>query len=492
MTVGRATSAWAASGAGEAGLSSASPSVPSQAPGTPLPGGLKRRGLLAMALPGWLGLRQPLPASWPDRGAGRIAPESEAALRWPDGRLSSGTVHQTRSGPVFTLAGEGDAVLAERRSKLAAPAFPPGQHRVRLAVESVGDAARWFQPRLPTLPMAPGPGGWLDTKHACHFLTEDGRVGTEPMQLADADLAALVRVAGGNGEKPLDWQPHAAVQVLLGRSLKAVAPQCADPTAARRVARALERGDGELILLFGLPKLCGPRGRAAASFDAAAFRRLLAGLAPARHAYVRVALVNGEAGHALAIAVRKEPGRRVRLAIINPAGWPQAAACVDRPVHPRQVVPAVFKTVGIDAAAAAMSALLAGRMPNCPEAEGVQGPTSPGHALYAWLEGIDDGATAPQADFHGTGRPLLGVAQKKDDCTIERVFAFMATALPPADYKLAKAAGLNALVQLADRLEPPHAAAAGSPLQQARRHLLQRMTASLSGSALARGALADG
>jgi len=83
------------------------------------------------------------------------------------------------------------------------------------------------------------------------------------------------------------------------------------------------------------------------------------------------------------------------------------------------------------------------------------------------------------------GGLVVSTPQKAGDCGIEALFAFMASALQPADYKLAKATCLNTLVQLADRPKPPGTAHANPALQVARRHLQERITSSLSGHMVA-------
>jgi hypothetical protein len=144
--------------------------------------------------------------------------------------------------------------------------------------------------------------------------------------------------------------------------------------------------------------------------------------------------------------------------------------------------------MNVDAAATALADLLAGRLPPGPAPEDAPGWVCSGEPLHAWLAGLGTASAGGlQADFHRAGRPLLTAPQKDNDCTVERIFAFMATALPPADYKLAKAAGLNLLVQVADRLEPPGTVASGSALEDARCYLQWRATSSLSGSAVAQG-----
>jgi len=111
--------------------------------------------------------------------------------------------------------------------------------------------------------------------------------------------------------------------------------------------------------------------------------------------------------------------------------------------------------------------------------------TALGRPLLTWFKGAGPADAEISTDFHGTGRPLASSPQKTGDCTSESFFAFLATVLPPADYKFAKAACLNTLVQICDQLEPPGTAAANSPLQKARRRLQERITASLSGSLVA-------
>lgn len=65
--------------------------------------------------------------------------------------------------------------------------------------------------------------------------------------------------------------------------------------------------------------------------------------------------------------------------------------------------------------------------------------------------------------------------QKADDCAIEVEFAWLASVLPPADYKLAKAHVLNVLAQAAKT-----AGWSETELQR----LQDRITTSLSGYAM--------
>lgn len=422
------------------------------------------------------------------RGASRVAPPPvEAWLRWPDGRESAGTVRTTPAGPMFAVENT-DAVLAERHGKGAATA-PLAVVLTDRVAERVGAPLRdVFAPRLPALP-APADlhGHWLGTRPRWHGLHADGRMAAEPIALTREALATIVRVAGGASSKRLDGNQQAAVQHLLAHALRQVAPQGADPTGMARVAQALG-SDHELFLLYGVSGLDPPGDRASASFDAKAFEKHLAGLQPGRHSYVRVTLVHDNAAHALALAFRKEDRGRVRLAAINPAGWPQGVAGDAGDSGRDRVVPAVFRVVGVAEAATALAGLLAGRLPPGPAPEDARNWMGSGAPLHAWLTGLGTAsAEGLRADFHHAGRPLRTAPQKGNDCTIERIFAFMATALPPADYKLAKAAGLNLLVQLADRLEPPGTTAPGSAVEAARCYLQWRLTSSLSGSAVARG-----
>ena len=111
-----------------------------------------------------------------------------------------------------------------------------------------------------------------------------------------------------------------------------------------------------------------------------------------------------------------------------------------------------------------------------------------------WLSQVGPPGSESGVEAHRdeTGRPVVTTLQKAGDWGIEAMFAFMASALQPADYKLAKAACLNTLVQIADRLEPPGTPQADPDLQAARRRLQERITSSLSGSMVASAPQAPG
>jgi hypothetical protein len=73
------------------------------------------------------------------------------------------------------------------------------------------------------------------------------------------------------------------------------------------------------------------------------------------------------------------------------------------------------------------------------------------------------------------------------DCGMESYFAWLSTVMPPADYKLAKAAMLHALAELADELARQASPAEKDLLAQARTRLNERLTTSLAGSSVAPG-----
>lgn len=325
-------------------------------------------------------------------------------------------------------------------------------------------------------------------------------------------LERLAKVAGG-WSSGADRDQMAALQHLFGRSLDAIAPQCTDPQSVSNVARALSEGDSALWLVdFYSREARDPAEFTKASFDAPAFREKLARLVPAQHWYIRVTaehdVFEGKSDkriatrqHSLGVGIQKQPDGHLRVSVINPNGWSTRPPTTTPWLSPwrRQVadIPAVFKTVSQDDADTAMHALLSNHWPIRPQelSKPRWTETASGQPLLAWLEGMGPAGSRLSADFHGDGQPLVSAPQKSGDCGIESLFAFMATALQPADYKLAKAACLATLMQIVDRLEVPEslptrlARGVGllpeDPLQVTRSRLQQRITTSLGGAMVA-------
>lgn len=427
-----------------------------------------------------MGMRLRLPLR---PGRGRPSTEGPGTLSWPNGHRSAGEVRRTSSGLVFTVQDGGDPVLAGRGC--GKPGRPQAVFSIELAV-TAGPGDRLFVPLLPEAISADGlckPG--CSPGPIRHAMCDDGTLVPERISLKRRDLAAIVRVAGGVCER-LDWDQQVAAQHLLGRSLEAVAPQCMDPAGVRSVARALAQ-DHDLVLAFG-GVVPGRETLASASFDRASLHRRLAGLRQGECLYVRVMLVNRESAHATALAALKQPDGRLRLCLVNPMGWDPGNARIDAAEHPGLVMPGVFRTASVEAAVAGLGALLSEGPPSCPGFGGGNNPLSTGRPLLDWFAAPAAAWAALSADFHGTGMPFRAVPQKADDCTIECVFAFMATALPPVDYKLAKTACLNGLLHAAAQMELEAAGPEAALLRAAARRLRERMTTSLGGGAVASAA----
>jgi len=496
-------------------------------------------GRQAIAPPGFEPLRQRPPVSPPATGSpgmqaqpaarGPRAPlpqtahaedaKPTATLVWPDGRKSAGQVCETPEGPVFEIASAThDAVLARRGRKQ-----PAGWHNARprplpVAAASGDSTGRKFVPRLPPVLSATdfNEDGSLPIGRNYHQRPlGDHAQEVEACRLISMQaqcLGRLAKVAGGWSEGTPD-EHLVALQHLFGRSLDAIAAQCTDPRSVSHVAQALSEEDSALWLVnFHSRAARDPTGFTKASFDALAFRERLAKLAPEQHWYVRVIAEHdgfqyhshkkvATSGHSLGMGIQKQPDGNFRVSVINPNGW-----TITQPKGKPYSVPwhnwitdrpAVFKTVTLNDADTAMQDLLSNRWPIPPRELPKTAWTDAalGQPLLAWLQNMGPAEARLSADFHGNGRPLVSARQKRGDCGIESLFAFMATALQRADYKLAKAACLATLMQIVDRLEVPEsrptklARAIGllpeEPLQVTRSRLQQRLTTSLSGAMVA-------
>jgi hypothetical protein len=69
--------------------------------------------------------------------------------------------------------------------------------------------------------------------------------------------------------------------------------------------------------------------------------------------------------------------------------------------------------------------------------------------IRQWLQNIDPRKTPSTA--YWDGKPLTQPVQNGGSCASENLLAFLATTLPPSDYKLAKAACLNTMAQIAEK-----------------------------------------
>jgi hypothetical protein len=446
-------------------------------------------------LPGPARVSLPLPGEGP-RLAVPPGPIRHPRLQWPDGRESAGTVHHTPQGPVFEPAAGSDAVLSDRdlNKPGRADGCKPTPLPVALAPGRPGGER--YVPRLPGALSADDfdANGGLKVGRDLHRIVDPAAPRVTSVRhmetMSREDLEDLVVVAGGadRGRRRGTSCDHQAVlKHLFVRTLEAMAWQCSDPRAAMNLARAWSGPDSVLHVATPPPGTAdGPRQSVQSSFaDAEAFRARLYELQAGQHLHVRVLQSNaaGEA-HGMGLAFSRLAGDNVRVSIVNPQGW------FDPQLERHSAIPGVFKTLSTGEAASAMADLLAGRIPPRRQsvADAAWADTALGHPLLAWLGHAGPAGSALSADFHGTGRSLTSARQKAGDCGIEAMFAFMATALPPADYKLAKAACLNTLVQVADRVAPPGSADPDSPLQVARSRLQDRITSSLGGHMVAPGA----
>lgn len=347
-----------------------------------------------------------------------------AVLRWPNGHTSFGRWAGNPPTSLSFLAAEVEGPLEQRTHKahrVLRGRLDPGP--IRVAVVSAGAEAdqAYVEPRLLE---------YLPT-------------------IYPSMLKELAATAGG-ADSGLRTQDRATLsKVLQGVLHHLLEGSCANAAAVRRVCDALARPSIELTLTR-----VDVTGKASHDYRCKAWNgegfgdeaegdlgEFLESLEQGEHLYLRTGhAVCGEA-HSLAISATRLSGNQVQISLFNPNGWDRSI-CSNS--HDR--TPAIGKTVSLENARVALSAL-AGGIIEPPVHMRVRAnrnwhDTAAGEPLAVWLRGVN-----PELSLQPTGHRMT--PQKGGDCSIEVMFAWLASMLPEADYKLAKAHVLNILTQAA-------------------------------------------
>jgi hypothetical protein len=169
---------------------------------------------------------------------------------------------------------------------------------------------------------------------------------------------------------------------------------------------------------------------------------MLDGLQEGEHLYLRVTqAMHGDDSHSLTISATRIPGNQVQVSLFNPNGWRRIARS-----DSYSRIPAIGKTVSLKDAREALGSLPGGVIELPAHMSGGVSPnwhaSSAGEPLSVWLSAVN-----PEMQWQATGQRMT--PQKANDCSIEVEFAWLASVLSEADYKLVKAHVLNILTQAA-------------------------------------------
>jgi hypothetical protein len=369
-----------------------------------------------------------------------MAPRS-AVLRWPNGATSDGQLTFNGQGKAIFHAAQVDDTFAarcEKPERAGRSEVSPGP--IEVAVTSTsddGDVAHVEPALLQALPRI-YPNHLEDLAEAA-----GGQLGG----LHTADAIGLSHVMQG--------------------VLRHIEQDSTDPVAVRRAFDALERPFIEIML----DAVEQPDGTARGyrcevvepdlRYDEPEhdLGEMLHALTPGEHLLIRGTQSRGDDAHALAISITRLDGGLVQVNLLNPNGWGGIARREDfEQAH--AALTSLSGHVIEPPAVVQSSAALA----NWQQVEN-------GAPFAHWLR-----AVGPDSILQPTGQRMT--PQKGEDCLIEVQFAWLASVLPEADYKLAKAHVLNILTEAAE---------ANDLDEDVLERLRQRATSSLSAHAMATG-----
>ncbi|GAB4090844.1 hypothetical protein [Hydrogenophaga soli] len=358
-----------------------------------------------------------------------------AVLRWPNGEASQGRLEVGTSGGLHFLVDGVHGPLArrcEKSDRLERRLVAPGPIPVSRVPAGAHQAPAHVEPAL--------------------LRTVSG--------VRPEDLQVLAGAAGTlDHGVPIreKWRLSKVIQGAL-RHLEAA---CTDQVAVRRAREALERP-------FTLVKLAhmSPHAYLCSTVDVESGGEVdlagrLAHLEDGAHLLLRVTQQGEHGGHALAISATRLSRAEVRVSVFNPSGWedPHDAA--------------IGKIMRLEDACEALTALRHSvvSLPVEMRGEADEAWRDPwvGMPLATWL-----GAAGTTPDWNPSAQRMT--PQKHSDCSIEVEFAWLASVLPEADYKLAKANVLSTFL---------HASTPNDGDGQVQQRLRERVTSSLSGYAMA-------
>ena len=380
-------------------------------------------------------------------------PPRAAVLRWPNGATSDGQLVFNGQGKAIFHAAQVDDTFAARCDKperAGRSEVNPGPIEVAVTSASDHDDVAHVEPALLQA---------LPRIYRNHLEDLAETAGGLPGGLHTVDAMVLSHVMQG--------------------VLRHIEQDSTDPVAVRRAFDALERPFIEIMLDAVEQPDGAARGYRCEVVEPELrygepehdLGEMLHALGPGEHLLLRGTQSRGDDAHALAISITRLDGGLVQVNLLNPNGWGGIARREDFVRYP-----AIGKVLTIDQAHAALTSL-SGHVIEPPAVVQSSAARANWHLaengapLAYWLR-----AVGPESVLQPTGQRMT--PQKGEDCLIEVQFVWLASVLPEADYKLAKAHVLNILTEAAE---------ANDLDEEVLERLRQRATSSLSAHAMATG-----
>lgn len=396
-----------------------------------------------------------------------------ATIHWPDGRTSKGTASEVNGqGYAFTLD-EKDPVAKERKAYSSAKA-------IASIMVTQGKRSKNFYPKFPTLEeMGLTRNGKLFISgEKLELQKGKGLVSSGIQILSKDELTRVIEASsGGKGDEVYDGRGvylHGRVAILniCAATLRAVAEQFLNKNVVINVAKALE---SPVFLDFSLARRREEDGRdeleSSSTLGKNALISKISTLEDGEHIYLPLATRTRLGGHLMGLSISKNcDSSEFRVSFTNT----------------ENEIPGRYVDVSFDHLEKAIPSLL--------DASFIYKDKDFGHSLAnaiqsdlsfrRWLKGIDNTHRVSSAYFGGTD--LKQPIQNGGSCAVENTFAFLATVLSPADYKRAKAACLNTVMQIVETAKKEDGFDA-IELSKRGDRLSTRITTALSGSAVSTG-----